>query len=576
VNHLVEQGLIRESAEVSPKLLDVLETQIPRTVRAMIEASLERLDARQRQILEAAAAAGVEFSAASAAMGLSTAAGSSAASPADLVEEAERLCDELARRHHLLEPCGAAEWPDGTVATRYRFVHELYHNFVYEQIPIARRIRLHLSIGSQMESAWAEQAGDEAAGLAMHFERGRDWPRAVKHLRRAAESAIRQYAHREAVGYLRRALAAVERLPSADRAQAELDVLMSLGVNLQVTEGFAAAEVQEILARAYALCRSYQSTAAHARSSAIRRQTFSVLWGIWVFHKVRSDLRRAADLAGELFGMACAAEPGLLLQAYQALCMTALCMGDFENSRAHMEQAARIYSPEYCAENTASFGQDPGAATLAFGAVSLCILGKDSEALETMERAMKLAQELQQPSSLAVVTHFAAMLHQLRDEPAKTLRYAQANTELASAEKFSFWLAGGTILRGWALVRQHGISNPDAAHEAISDMRRGLSAWLATGSRTYHTYYLGLLADALLAVHQPQEALSVIEEAIEHAETLPEGFYTAELHRLKAECLLQLTDPAARASAEKAIAVARERKAALFESRTSALLARMA
>ena len=44
----------------TPAWLAVLETQIPETVRAMIEAQLERLDGPAREVLEAAAVAGIE------------------------------------------------------------------------------------------------------------------------------------------------------------------------------------------------------------------------------------------------------------------------------------------------------------------------------------------------------------------------------------------------------------------------------------------------------------------------------------------------------------------------------------
>ena len=175
VDDLVAQGVIAErdgrwqlaGGDDDTGWLEELETQVPQTVRAMILAQLERLGRDERQVLEAAAVAGVEFSAA--AVG--------AAVEADVVS-AEQLCDDLARRHRFLEPRGVAEWPDGAAATRFRFVHDLYHNVVYEQVPVARRGRLHQLVGQRIEAAWGERAAEEAAGLAMHFEMARDWERA--------------------------------------------------------------------------------------------------------------------------------------------------------------------------------------------------------------------------------------------------------------------------------------------------------------------------------------------------------------------------------------------------------------
>jgi predicted ATPase/DNA-binding winged helix-turn-helix (wHTH) protein len=535
-------------AEPSGAWLAVLDTHIPQTVRAMIETHLDRLEPADRQALEAAAVGGIECSAAAVAGALE-----------EDVVGAERACDDLARRHRFLEPGGIDEWPDGTVATHYRFVHDLYHAVVYEQIPFARRTRLHRAAGLRIEAAWGERAMEESAGLAMHLELGRDWPRAVKYLRHAAHAATRQYAHREAVHYLRRALAALDRLSVSDRAahaDDELDVLMCLGVNLQVTQGYAAPEVSEIHGRAYALCQRRGGD----RDPANLRRAFPVLWGIWVFHKVRSDLGRAREMARQLLDIAReSGDAALVLQAHQAASVTALCLGQPAAAEEHMTQAAAIYDPACHAGNTERFGQDPGVATMAFGAVAQCLRGRPEAAVDTSDRAIELARRSGQPSSLALAMHFAAMLHQLRDDAAETARWARATADLAAAEGFSFWLAGGTVLHGWARVAAGG--SRQEAEGGIAELRRGVDAWLATGSLTYHAYHLGLLADALLRVGRAAEAEPLLERALDTARTLPEGLFEAELHRLNGWCVLATAggdEAAAEARAEECFARAME------------------
>jgi DNA-binding winged helix-turn-helix (wHTH) protein/predicted ATPase len=541
----------------------LLETQIPRTVQAMIEVQYQRLPQQERNALEAAAVAGVEFSAAAVAALLPAEAGGEDAA------RAEQLCQNLARRFHFLEARGIAEWPDGTAATHYRFVHAMYHHVVYEQIAVGRRIQLHKLMGLRIEKVWAERAREEAAALAMHFESGRDWVRAVKYLRQAADAAGRQYAHREAVHYLRRALAALERLDEPERAEHELSILMALGVHLQVTSGFASPQVAEIHARAYALCSaSGVADAAHLRTN------FEVLWGIWLFHKVRSELNISAKMVDRLLEMAKRADDSaLLLQAHQAMCVTHLCLGNPAVTVEHMKQAAQIYDPERHAVNTERFGQDPGVATLAFGAVALLLMGQDEEAMAASQQALELARQSNQPSTLALAMHFAAMLHQLRDDAGATEHWAQRSVELSSSEGFSFWLAGGTVLRGWAWVARcagRGAGEAVMAEAGVAEIRRGLDAWLATGSRTYHTYYLGLLADALLRLGRPDEARAALDEAIAAAKALPEGLYEAELHRLKGKSILEShrrDDAALKESFLEALRIARAQGAKVFESR---------
>ena len=567
IDDLVEQGVLLEDAGKwrlagdagSPRAwMAVLDTQVPRSVRGMIELQIERLTADEQEVLESAAVAGVEFSAAAAAAALGR----------DVVE-IERVCDAFVRRHRFLEQHGYVEWPDGTVATHYRFVHELYHNVVYERVPAARRARLHAALGLRMEQAWGGRGAEEAAQLAVHFEVGRDWTRAARYLRTAADAACRQYAHREAADYLRRALAALDRLPAQNRVADELELLMNLSVNVQVTSGCAAPEVKEILDRAKSL----------ARSEVVSRDVgtlFPVLWANWVFHKVRSDLAEAAELARELLKTAAdAGDSALMLQAHQAMAVTSLCLGDFAAVRDQMERAARVYDPVRHPANTMRFGQDPGVATLAFGAVALCIAGEESAAVDAAGRAVAVARNVSQPSTLNLALHFAATVHQLRGDSAVTLACADESIRLAGEEGFSFWLAGGKVLRGWAMAEQ------GSADEGVAEIRRGLDEWLATGSRTYHSYYLGLLAGALMRRGTSQDAadaLTTLDRALDTARELQEGLYEAELHRRKGLCVLNGDADdlqAARACFELARDTARRQGAGLFERWAAEDLARI-
>jgi hypothetical protein len=38
-------------------------------------------------------------------------------------------------------------WPNGTVATRYAFVHALYQQVAYQRLGAGRRVRLHQRLG---------------------------------------------------------------------------------------------------------------------------------------------------------------------------------------------------------------------------------------------------------------------------------------------------------------------------------------------------------------------------------------------------------------------------------------------
>lgn len=245
LTHLVDYLLDRAILVVSEAALELtcdlehLELDLPEGVRPLIEKQIDRLTPNERRVLEAAGVAGVEFSAAAIAAVLEM----------DIVA-AEEVCEALAQRQQFLEARGVSEWPDGTVSSRYRFGHDLYHGAFYRRVPAARRVQYHRRLAERIEAAHHESADEVAAELALHFERGRDPARAMRWLRRAAERAARRYANREAADYFSRALAQVDRLPAPERDEARLVLLEQRGLVYRSTNDLdsAAADFRELIA----------------------------------------------------------------------------------------------------------------------------------------------------------------------------------------------------------------------------------------------------------------------------------------------------------------------------------------
>src|SRR5262249_9676772 len=154
---------------------------VPENLRQMIEQRLAQVKPPERAVLEVASVAGAEFSTAAVAAGIGTE-----------VEVVEERCAELARREQFLRASGTAEWPDGTVAARYGFLHALYQEVLYERLPAGRRQRLHRQISEREEAAYGERAREIATELAVHFERGRDHRKAIQYLQHAGENAVRR------------------------------------------------------------------------------------------------------------------------------------------------------------------------------------------------------------------------------------------------------------------------------------------------------------------------------------------------------------------------------------------------
>jgi predicted ATPase len=523
-------------------------SEMPESIRGLIRRKLDQLDSPGRRLLTAASVQGAEFNSAVIAGALGD----------DPAEVEERLQD-LDQVHGLVRLVREHEFPDRTVSRQYAFVHTLYQDTLYAGLPPARRAAVSRALADALLALQNGQPGLAAAELAVLYETGRVFGRAADLFHEAARNAARVFAHREAVRLARRGLGLLAGLPdTAERATREFRLQMTLGLQLQVTEGFAAAGVEGAYARARELWERVPGLGP----------LFPILWGLWLFYKVRSDLGRAHLLAGELLALAeQSGDPALVLQARQAGAVVALCAGEPAVTRRHMEAAVRLYDPARHRHLTFQFGQDPGVACLGFGAVALWLLGEPREAAARSRDAVRLARAGSQPSTLALALHFAAVLHQFRGDPTGVREAASEALAVAVEHRFAFWQAGATVLLGWA-VAAGGVA------DGVGLIEQGLDAWRATGSETYRAYYLAILADALARCGHHDDALAALDQAERAAGATGERLSEAEVHRLRGELLSGRSADAAEAAWRAAVETARAQQARALELRAALGLGR--
>jgi predicted ATPase len=202
-------------------------------------------------------------------------------------------------------------------------------------------------------------------------------------------------------------------------------------------------------------------------------------------------------------------------------------------------------------------------------------LGYPDQALKRGHESLTLARELAHPYSLAHALIFAARVHQLRQEGQAVQERAEAAMTLAIDQGFPYWLAFATILRGWALAEQ------GQREEGIAQIRQCLTAYQATRAELVRPYWLALLAEACWKVGQAEEGLRALTEALAVAHKTGEGFYEAELYRLKGE-LLQNVEGGMRgaewtteACFQQALDIARRQQAKSLELRAALSLSRL-
>ena len=539
-----------------------VEMSIPLTIRQMTERQLDHLPTFEQRMLEAASVAGVQFSAAAVAAGLQVTTG-----------EVEVCCSGLARRKQFLRETGISEWPDGTVAACYSFLHALYQEVLYERVLVGQRIDFHRRIGEREEHAYGAHAREIAAELAVHFERGRDYGKTVQFLQQAGENALRRSAHREAISLLTKGLELLKTLPNmSERIQQELTLQLSLGTSLVAIKGYAAPEVGEAYARARELYQEVEETP----------QLFPILWGLWAFHCNRAELLTARELAEQQLVLAQSIQdPVLLVEARFALGVTLFFLGEFIPAQKLLEYGVALYDPQQHHALAFLRGYDPGVATLSWAAHVWWYLGYPDQALTRSQEALVQARGLSHTYSLAFALGHNPWIHLYRREWQVAREQTEVVMTLCAEQGFAQVLAQGCIQRGWALAEQGQIE------EGISQMRQSLAVWRATGTELWLPYYLALLAEVYGKVGRVEEGLALLAEAMNLMRKTGERSWEAELYRLKGELTLQqfkvqgsksqITNPQSEAEAcfHKAIAVAQKQQAKSLELRATMSLVRL-
>ena len=537
VNHLVASAAVNA---------DKIET--PHSIVQMIERNLERLNPDDRRILEAASVAGREFSAAAVAAALQ--------SEASAIEVA---CTQLARREQFVSPHGFSEWPDGTVASCFRFHHELYNEVLCERIAAGLRVAFHRRIAERGERAYGKGAGEIAAELAHHFDLANDRKKSIEYHRLAGERAVARCAMVEAEYHYRTALKLLSGLPeTSQRDRTELALLLAAGPALMAPKGWAAPEVESAYIRGRELSQRLGKGKPY----------LAFLYGLWVNHLERLEFRSAYAIAKELLLRAeGTGDSTLLLQGCQALGVTAHRMGRFELAREYLEKALSL-----CGDRRMRpLGVDMEVVCRSQLAWTLGFLGLSDRAIGMSKESIALAHALSDPFSLHFAQVFMCYLQQQRRDVLALERNADQTISLCTEHGFAYGLAHASLLRGVALTEQ------GRPAEGLQQIQEAFPRIAAAGAEVNRAEFLYWLAEAHYLNGHTDLALEILSKAAMVADEHENRWQEVEIQRLRGEVLLRRreSNSAVRIQFDKAIETARRQGAKALELRVTISLARL-
>jgi predicted ATPase len=444
----------------------------------------------------------------------------------------------------------------------YVFKHALLEDALRDAVVKSKQQEFHGQIAEVLEAKFPETVATMPELLAHHFTEANRADKAVTYWLSAGLRSRDRFANAEAISHLCKGLDLLRTLEdSPGRDARELEFLNPLGTVFIAARGYGAPEVGPIFHRARELC---------ARMGDPTR-SFATMWGTWVWHLVRGDLRLCTESADEALALAERVnEPGMLMEALFPPAVTLAFRGEFTAAYSHCARALADYDDRDRTRLWAGFtGEDSGVAHRCYLSVALWHLGRADEALKLNGEAVELARAIGQPFTLGfALEHRAWLCNQCRlASEARTA--AEEEMEIASQRGFPYWFASATLFRADSMVSR------GQWQQALPLILEGLRDLRATGAGLDLTLQLGFLGDAYTQAGQFAEAAKALDEALATVEKTDERFFEAELHRLRGEMLVAESPVDAEAAFCNAIRIARHQQSKAWELRATTSLARL-
>jgi class 3 adenylate cyclase/predicted ATPase len=444
----------------------------------------------------------------------------------------------------------------------YTFKHALVQDAAHGSMLRSTRQQLHAQIVQALETHSPELMDTQPELFAQHYAEAGLVEKSVACWAKAGRGSAARSTMAEAAAQLQKALDQLALLPdSPERQRRELELRSSQGAVLLAVKGYVAPETGQ----------------AHARAQELWEQLgypsefLQVPYGQSVHHALRGELDLAQRLDEDLVRLSRQRnDTGGLVLGHTSSGRNLMFMGRFASSRSHLEAGLALSDPISHHSLVHQAGIHPHVNSQAILARVLFCLGYPDEALARSGAAIAEAWRLAHAPSLAVALTFGASLLSLDGDNALLGEWVDQLVTVTTEQGFPVFRAQGAIYRGWFKV-----INGDVA-AGISLLRSGSTAFRATGQEVWVPHFFALLAGACEIAGQIEEALALLDDALQIVERTEERWLEAEFHRHKGQLLLRKGhSEAAEESYRKALSIAREQEAKLWELRAAVSLARL-
>jgi tetratricopeptide (TPR) repeat protein len=527
-----------------------LASEVPQSLRGLIDRTLQTLHPSTRQLLSIAAVQGYEFDSA-------TVARVSGMAAAD-VEERLRVAEDV---HALVTLEREHELPDGTFSLMYRFVHVLYHDALYGSIAPTRRIGWARQIAEALLARHAGSTDTIAGQLAVLFETGREFWQASSYFLVTSRNAFRLFAFAQASELASRGLQCLRSVGSLephDLARREFELTFARLVPLASLQGYGSPEVAQLTRRVVDLAENLGDRTAVA----------TALSATWIVSVVHGECLAAKEAGTHMAAIAQAANDDvLLINAYMHAQIACHHLGEFRQAQEYTAAVVALAPDVRHTERLISIF-DPVVGSLAESSRNSWITGYLARSLADSESAVMLARELRHPDSLAFAWLFHGWMRGYRGDWRTCLASTENGIAIARESGSIQTLAWNRCIHGWAVAHLGEFEG------GRSELSEGIDASKAIMGQVALPQFIAMMAEVLLVGKQPAAAEAWLMRAVEFDTSHDDRYFAAEVRRLLAICLTARGDTdGARAYLRSALEISRAQGAVLFELRAALTLA---
>ena len=446
--------------------------------------------------------------------------------------------------------------------TSYTFKHALIQDAAYQSMLKKKRQQYHQRIAEVLIEKFPETAATQPELVAQHLAEANQIEESVGYWLKAGLRAQNLCAHQEAIQHLSRGLQLLATLDhSRSRDELELALQVPLGVSFYSARGYAAPEVGPIFDRAHQLCRTVGDPA----------KLFYVVWGMWAWRVVRSDLELCRPLALEIMDLATSLpDLGFVCEAHFVPEVNGVFGGDFVVGKFHGERCLQLEKPEQGKFHCQYTGQNSSVATRNYLALACWFLGEVDRGINLSREALALGRELEHPFTLSFSAHQTAWVMILARRWDEVLQIAKEANAVASAAGFQFWLASSRVHEAIALFHL------GQKEEGLALATLALAEYTGTGGGLMVPMYHAAIGEMYVHFGRFDEAEEQFQHSLRWVNDYQQRHHEAETYRLLGELAKARGDIL---SAEnqflKALEVSRRQQARSWELRALMSLARL-